>query len=231
MRSLVLVSLLFFLSAGLAFGAEDRVSQAFGGTDQPGQACKYCGMNLLQFAHSRMYITYDDGSTVGLCSLHCAAVDLALNIDRTPTAIRVGDHASKRLIDAETATWLIDEHKPGVMTSHAKWAFETLEGAEKHLQEHGGRIISFAEATKAAYEDMHRDNQMLRDKRVAARGSKANTSQVQVTPVASAQPGQMGKMGKGRRGGRGHCKCKMRHGGMSAPTGQTETGASAPGCH
>ena len=231
MRNIVLISLLLHLGAASAFGGEDRVSQAFGDTNQPGQACQYCGMDLLQFAHSRMYITYNDGATLGVCSLHCAAVDLALNLDRTPVSVRVGDYATKQLIDAEKATWLIDGSKPGVMTTHAKWAFGTLESAEKHLHENSGRLVSFADAIKAAYEDMHQDNQMLRDKRVAARARQAGTGQVQVTPVASTQTGQAGGMGKGRMGGRGHCGCKMKHGGTSAPMSQGQTGASVPSCH
>jgi len=39
-------------------------------------SCKYCGMNRAQFAHSRVFIEYEDGTTEGTCSIHCAAVDL-----------------------------------------------------------------------------------------------------------------------------------------------------------
>ena len=70
-------------------------------------ACKYCGMNRETFAHSRMLIEYDDGTIVGTCSLHCVSVDLALNLDKTPKAIQVGDYGRKGLINAETATWII----------------------------------------------------------------------------------------------------------------------------
>src|SRR5690242_11161675 len=59
-----------------------------------GQAsCKYCGMDREQFAHSRMLIEYDDGTAAGTCSLHCLAVELINNIDKTPTAIKVGDYS------------------------------------------------------------------------------------------------------------------------------------------
>jgi hypothetical protein len=41
-------------------------------------------MNREAFAHSRMLVEYDGGPPTPACSLHCAAVDLVLNIDRTP---------------------------------------------------------------------------------------------------------------------------------------------------
>ena len=47
-------------------------------------SCKYCGMNREKFAYSRMFIEYDDGKPEGFCSIHCAAVDLAVHIDRIP---------------------------------------------------------------------------------------------------------------------------------------------------
>ena len=54
-------------------------------------ACKYCGMNRETFSHSRMLVEYSDGTSVGTCSLHCIAVDLALNLDKEPKSIQVGD--------------------------------------------------------------------------------------------------------------------------------------------
>jgi hypothetical protein len=52
-------------------------------------SCKYCGMDRKMFAHSRMLLVYDDGSELGTCSLHCVAVDMALNIDKMPKTIQV----------------------------------------------------------------------------------------------------------------------------------------------
>src|SRR5512137_2092915 len=69
--------------------------------------CKYCGMDRDKFSHSRMLIEYDDHTFVGTCSLHCASVELALTIDRSPKAIMVGDFGSRKLIDAEKASWVI----------------------------------------------------------------------------------------------------------------------------
>ncbi len=141
---------------GVVFAQEDI---------QKHPSCKYCGMNRQQFAHGRVYIVYDDDTTIGTCSIHCAAVDLALNIDKTPKAIQVGDYASRMLMDAEKAHWIIGGSKMGVMTKRAKWAFEKKEEVEKFLKDNGGRMATFDEAMKAAYEDMYSDTKMIRDKR------------------------------------------------------------------
>jgi nitrous oxide reductase accessory protein NosL len=127
--------------------------------------CDYCGMDRGKFAHSRVLIEYEDGTEEGMCSIHCAAIDLAINIDNTPKAIMVGDYGTKKLIDAEKASWVIGGNKMGVMTKRAKWAFEKKEDAEKFVKENGGKISSFDDAMKATYEDMYADTKMIRERR------------------------------------------------------------------
>ena len=130
-------------------------------------SCKYCGMDRKMFAHSRMLLVYDDGSELGSCSLHCVAVDLALNIDKTPTTIQVADFNTKNLIDAEKAVWVIGGEKPGVMSKRAKWAFEKKADAEAFIQANKGTLADFEAAIKASYEDMYADTKMIREKRKA----------------------------------------------------------------
>lgn len=127
--------------------------------------CKYCGMDRGSFDFSRMLIEYDDGTSAAVCSIRCAAVDLANNIDKTPKAIKVGDFNTKVLIDAEKAFWVIGGSKPGVMSKRGKWAFAGKEEAEGFIKQHGGSLADFETAMKAAYEDMYADTRMIRDKR------------------------------------------------------------------
>ena len=129
------------------------------------KSCPHCGMDRGQFAHSRMLVAYDDGTEVGACSLHCAAIDLAINIDKTPKMIYVGDYNTKKLIDAEQAFWVIGGNKPGVMTKRAKWAFETKADAEAFTKKEGGVMANFDEAIKASYEDIYADTKMIRERR------------------------------------------------------------------
>ena len=128
-------------------------------------SCSYCGMDRVTFAHSRVYIIYDDGSSIGACSLHCAAVDLAANIEKGPVSIMVGAYNTSKLIDAEKALWIIGGKKPGVMTMRAKWAFETEDACNDFIKQNGGDIGTFDTAMEAAYGDMYRDTKMIRGKR------------------------------------------------------------------
>jgi len=130
-------------------------------------SCSYCGMDRVKFAHSRMLIEYSDGSVVGTCSLRCAAVELSLSIDKIPEQIRVGDFDSKELIDAEQAFWVVGGSKPGVMTARAKWAFKSEAAAKGFSAANGGELVGFDGAIKAAYEDLYKDTQMIRNKRKA----------------------------------------------------------------
>src|SRR4030043_1348688 len=157
-RLLILAMALLFLTGIFVFAQTQEDVQKH-------SSCKYCGMNRQQFAHSRILIEYDDATTVGTCSIHCAAVDLAINIDKTPKAIQVGDYNSKPLIDAEKASWVIGGSKMGVMTKRAKWAFEKKEDAEKFIKENGGETATFDVAMKAAYEEKNADTKMIRERR------------------------------------------------------------------
>ena len=135
-------------------------------------ACPYCGMDRTKFAHSRALITYNDGTTVGTCSLHCAAIDLSLKIDKTPVAVMVADYNTKKLIDAETAHWVTGGDKMGVMTRRAKWAFASRADARAFIAAHGGSSAEFEAAVRAAFEDMYADLQMIREKRKKMRAMK-----------------------------------------------------------
>ena len=120
-RWTLLTVVLCLLLTAYAFAQEDITKH---------KACKYCGMDREKFAHSRMLIEYEDGPGVGTCSIHCAAIDLATNIDKTPKVIWVADYKTKELIDVEKAVWVIGGSKIGVMTKNAKWAFGKSEEAK-----------------------------------------------------------------------------------------------------
>jgi nitrous oxide reductase accessory protein NosL len=154
---ILIMAMVFVLSLTAAALAQDDVKKH--------PSCKYCGMDREKFAHSRMLIEYTDGTVVGTCSIHCAAMDLALNIDKTPKTVLVGDYSTKALLDAEKATWVMGGSKMGVMTRNAKWAFLQKGDAEKFISQSGGKISTYDEAMKASYEDMYADTKMIREKR------------------------------------------------------------------
>ena len=157
MKKIVLLALLFFSTSVQPAFSQDDIKQI--------PSCKYCGMDRQMFSHSRMYISYDDGSFTGICSMHCAALDLGLTMDKTPTAIMVADYGTKKLIDAEIAVWVVGGSVQGVMTRNAKWAFENKADAEKFIKQNSGSLLTFDSVIKLAYEEMYQDTKMIRDKR------------------------------------------------------------------
>ena len=157
MKRFMLVSIFVLALASIVFAQGADIGKY--------PSCTFCGMDRAKHAQSRMLIEYDDGTSFGACSLHCAAVDLANNIDKTPKTISVGDYNSKKLIDAERAFWVKGGKKPGVMTENAKWAFEEKRAAEEFIKENGGVLVTFDDAIKAAYEDMYKDTKQIRERR------------------------------------------------------------------
>lgn len=129
------------------------------------KTCKYCGMDRGVYDFSRMLIEYTDGTSVAFCSLHCASIDLANNIDKSPKTIKVADFKEKQLIDAEPAFWVVGGSKPGVMSKRGKWAFEKKEHAENFVKTNKGNLVFFEDAMKMAYEDMYDDTKAIRERR------------------------------------------------------------------
>jgi copper chaperone NosL len=127
--------------------------------------CPICGMSRDKFAHSRMLVHYQDGSTFASCSLHCTALELAYRPGQVPIKIEVGDYTTKTLFDAEQAVWVLGGSRPGVMTANAKWAFGDQDAARQFVAQNGGRIVDFETALAAAYADMYQDTRMIRQKR------------------------------------------------------------------
>lgn len=154
MRTLCL-TLCLFLSAGFL----GRFAHA------EAQSCLYCGMFRSKFEHSWVIITHEDGSREGLCSIHCAAIDMALHTDQPIRKITVGDFDTKKQIDANEAYWVIGGDIMGVMTVRAKWAFETKDRADNFMKNRGGRPADLQEVIKEAFEDMYQDTLMIRKHR------------------------------------------------------------------
>ena len=139
----------------------------FSGGSAPAQevSCIYCGMDKAKFGYSWVVIVHADNTRAELCSIHCASIHLALHTHKTIDAITIGDYVTAKQIDADKAHWVIGGDKLGVMTSRAKWAFETKEAAGKFIKEHGGQPSVFRDVIKAAFEDMYKDTIMIQKKR------------------------------------------------------------------
>jgi nitrous oxide reductase accessory protein NosL len=136
------IAVLLVLSLGTVCLAADKV-------ETPAE-CKQCGMDRTKFAHSRMIVSYTDGSSTGTCSLNCVVTDISKNKSKSVKSFQVADYNSKKLIDAKSAAWVIGGAKKGVMTQVAKWAFADKKDADAFVKAYGGKTATFDEAFKAA---------------------------------------------------------------------------------
>ena len=150
-KFVLMTTLLVTVSAWNAFGT--------------GAECLYCGMTRSRFPHSWVELRQPDGDSTNCCSLHCAAVHMALHPKETPAQILVGDYPSGALIDADRAHWVLGGDVPGVMTRRAKWAFRDSEAAALFRKNHGGQEATFDDVIRAAFEDMRADTLMIQQRR------------------------------------------------------------------
>jgi copper chaperone NosL len=142
MKRFMQFMIICMLFSGFAAVAAEKV--------EPPRSCKQCAMDRVAFAHGRMLIVYADGTTVGTCSLNCAAVEMKLNKVKKVKGLKVADYTTKRLVDARSAVWVIGGSKDGIMTEMPKWAFAEKIAAERFVKENGGRITGFDEALNLA---------------------------------------------------------------------------------
>ena len=135
--------------------------------------CPYCGMDRKQYSHTRMLVHYSDNLADGTCSLHCAAISLAVNVDREPKAIYVGDNAAagevKPLVEVGQAGFLIGSSIKGVMTKRSKMAYGSADAAKAAQAAHGGELAGFDQTLLAAYTDMAADVAQIRKNRAERR--------------------------------------------------------------
>lgn len=140
-----------FLACLLLPGGPTGRGAAKGGLSvEAPQACGLCGMDRTRFARSRMLLEREDGSSTGVCSLHCALEALEHPEGSPVRALRVADRAHPgTLVEARACTWVIGGDLPGVMARTATWAFADAGEARAFARRHGGRVAGFEAAREA----------------------------------------------------------------------------------
>lgn len=109
-------------------------------------ACPHCGMDREKYSHARVLITYSDGFSVGVCSIHCAVIELKTSKTKIVRSLEVADFQSGKLIPAEGAVWVMGGNRKGVMTAVPKWAFASRKDAMAFIRTNGGTISTYREA-------------------------------------------------------------------------------------
>jgi copper chaperone NosL len=141
----VILAVILFSAARTIVCAQDDINDH--------RSCANCSMDRKAFGFSRMLIQYEDGSALGVCSLHCAVVELDANPGRKVKALLVADRETRSLINADQANWVMGGGKRGVMSQQPKWAFKSKDKAEAFIKANGGKLVTWAEALAAAREE------------------------------------------------------------------------------
>ena len=102
-----------------------------------------------------LYIVFNDESSIGARSVHCLALYLALSIDKPIQSIAVGDYHTKYIINADEAYWVISEKKRAPDNFRPMQAFGRKLDAEIFIKNKGGKLATFDEALKAAFDDIN----------------------------------------------------------------------------
>ena len=140
------------------------------------ETCFYCGMLKSQCGHSWVVLEDENAKHTGVCSIHCAAIDMIVDLDTLINTITVADYHTKKQIDAYRAYWVIGGDLPGVMTSRAKWAFEKKDDANAFINDHGGQAAVFEEVIRAAFVDLYEDTIAIKRKRRTVKMEKNKPS-------------------------------------------------------
>ena len=118
------------------------------------RSCSQCNMDRKAFGYSRMLVQYQDGAAVGVCSLHCAVVEIDANKTRAVKTLLVADRDTRDLLEAEKAVWVKGGKKRGVMTQRPTWAFSTKAAGEAFIRQYGGEIATWNEVLADARQEV-----------------------------------------------------------------------------
>lgn len=133
------------------------------------QKCPYCGMDRKEHNKTRMLVQYSDDLADGVCSIHCLALSLSLNIDREPKGIWGPDFGStvepRPLLPVDGLTYLIGADLKHAMTKKSKHSFASADVAKEFQVKHGGTLGNFNEALRESYLGMADDVTQIRKMR------------------------------------------------------------------
>jgi nitrous oxide reductase accessory protein NosL len=131
--------------------------------------CPYCGMDRKEHHRARMLVQYSDDLSDGVCSIHCLALSLGVNIDREPKNIWGPDYGSstepRPLVPVDQLTYLIGADLKHAMTKKSKHSFASLDVAKEFQAKHGGTLGNFNYALRESYLGMAEDVAQIRKNR------------------------------------------------------------------
>ncbi|MCK9545669.1 MAG: nitrous oxide reductase accessory protein NosL [Sulfurospirillaceae bacterium] len=136
--------------------------------------CPICGMKLPAYYKTNHAVKLTDGTTKQYCSIRCLAVDMPAIKDRLKEILVVAVDTDK-LINADSATYVIGSSVTGTMSSVSKLGFSTKEAALEFQKEHGGELSDFDTVYNKANESLENDVEMVqkrKEKMIYPKGKK-----------------------------------------------------------
>jgi nitrous oxide reductase accessory protein NosL len=142
-------------------------------SDSSKHFCNVCGMHLTKFYKTSHATTFKNGHKEQYCSIRCQANIHNNHADKIKL-IQVVDTKSLKIIDAQTATYVVGSSKKGTMSVVSKYAFEKKKDALVFKNNYGGEIHSFNETLKIAKDSLSKDTKTVTKKRMmmAKKGKK-----------------------------------------------------------
>ncbi len=126
--------------------------------------CPVCGMKIGMFYKTSHSSTLKDDTKRQYCSMRCLSVDNENNTIKK-NSIKVVDAKTEKLLDAQSATYVIGSKVHGTMSKVSKLAFASKNDALDFQKKYGGKILSFNDAFQKATESLSQDFVKFRTKR------------------------------------------------------------------
>ena len=130
-----------------SFSKKATVSPVLVNHGEDKNTCVTCGMSLKMFYKTSHIATFADGTKRQYCSIACLSSDMS---KENIIAIDVVDAQTQKVINAKTAHYVINSDVRGTMAKRSKLAFASQKDASSFIAEHGGKLINFEQALKAA---------------------------------------------------------------------------------
>jgi len=136
--------------------------------------CPICGMDIKMFYKTSHASKLHNDTPRQYCSMRCLVVDMQeYGIDTNN--IQVIDAKSEKLIDANTAFYVVGSKIQGTMTKLSKLGFKNEADAKEFVKKNKGKIVSFEEALSQAKKSLKFDIEMLskkKEKKIYPMGKK-----------------------------------------------------------
>ncbi len=179
-KLILLISLLLFSFMSLHAGGFSKVASVEPVLVQKGSEkkwCPVCGMNIKMFYKTSHISKLQNGTPRQYCSIRCLVADMQeYGIDTKN--IQVVDATTQKVIDANSAFYVVGSKVKGTMSKVSKLAFFTEDEAKVFTKKYKGKVVSFAVALKMAKESLKSDIAMLtkkKEKKIYPMGKKIFT--------------------------------------------------------